>query len=178
MIPHRTVTLYQSIKAPDTLRQKLEAKLQEAPVPLKRKTYARTYWKAVAGLAACAALALLFWNPQRPSADLCVNGIQITDTPVAVSAQGLQRSAVPLSAENTLTIPLELPQKMLPSVEVSHGSISPAEESSAGPVSCLWTISLPLSDNSATLTVTRDGRSICYLLHVDADGVWYMERIN
>lgn len=166
MIPESTAALYRSIKAPDSLQQRIEAKTAETPAA-KRKI---RYLPMVAA-AACLAVVVSLSVPQQ--ATLTIGGNTVGNSPIAAVQPAPMQRAISTAAAEPLIVELELSKKDAV-IAVSHGTFE-KEDTAKG---CLirWSIDDAQSDMTATLALTIDNRTTTYTLHADALGIWYMEK--
>ena len=173
MIPKSTVALYKSIKAPDSLQQLVEAKLDGAAPASKKKQP----WAPVLAAAACVAIVIAAALPRRADHALSAGGVSIGTAPVVVAQSAQQqRSAFALAAQEPLIISLELPENAGASIAVSHGEIQQEEDPAGMHHEVRWVIPDASGDLRATLALTIDNNTATYTLHADAFGVWYMEK--
>lgn len=173
MIPKSTLALYNSIKAPDSLQQRIEAKLDGTAPVTKRKNR----WAPILAAAACSAIIIAASLPQRSAPALSAGGVKIGTAPVVVAqSAGNQRALALMAASEPLSVLLELPAGTDAQCSVSHGEVL-QEEDPAGKCDILrWVIADPQSEMTATLALTIENKTHTYTLHADAFGVWYMEK--
>jgi len=174
MIPRETVNLYRSIQAPASLEETVRMKMQSAvpATPAKKKHQS---WKPMLAAAACVAVVLLAGVTGKSGTKLTMNGTTVGAAPVAVSAPAAPR-AIALAAAEPLVLELSLNQEIgQTQAQVSHGEIV-LDDPVNGATTLQWIITDPEVSEDATLTLNIKNQKTQYLLHADAQGVWYMEK--
>ena len=167
MIPESTAALYKSIKAPDSLQQRIDAKMAETPAEKKKNRYL-----PILAAAACLAVVISLTVPRQ--ATISINGNTVGTTPVAIAQPAPMQRAIALAAAEPLVIELELNSKKDAAITVTHGEIE--KEDTANGSIIRWIIADPQSYMAAKLALTINNRTTTYTLHADAFGVWYMEK--
>lgn len=170
MFPGDVNELYQSIRAPQSLRQKIEEKAAQR-TQYDRKQSLTYILSTAACFAILAAAAIPFLRTPLPS--LSVNGVPVSAEPVCVAMPfSAVRNQALVAAETTLVLELVLDRSEGWDIVVSHGSV---EIKDGGLV--LWTF--PQCDELATpaqLDLRSHKKEASYLLFRDGDGAWYLEK--
>ena len=160
MFPQEAKDLYQSIHAPERLREKVMA--QPAAPKAARRTW--TYYVAAAACFAllCTAAIGLFPSPATVSG---VDGEMIGSTPVCVSMPAAAaRNDVLVASEARKELEFVLDNTEA-DVTVSLGDVQIEENG-------ILRWSLPADTKDAVLTVNKT----TYLLYCDDAGAWYMKK--
>lgn len=175
MIPQETLNQYRSIRAPASLQETVMKKMTEPQNNvLAKKT--NTAWKPILAAAACLAVILTASLPGMKGTKLTADGISIGAAPVAITQPVNTARAFSLAAVEPLVLDLcvnhEIQNKQ---TNVSHGEIV-LDDPVSGATHLQWIITDPDETREATLTLNIKNRKTQYLLHADANGVWYMEK--
>ncbi len=174
MFSKETIDLYHSIRAPQSVMDAIDRKMdQPAATSSKRKNILSPV------LAAAACLAVILWaGVLSPESDmLIVNGNKISNAAVAVYDENASRSAVAFASNNAFSLTLSLP-KNSQALSVSIGELLESEDSVKSGRNFTWLIPSATEETTATLTFSIDEKVLSYTLHADTNGVWYMEKTS
>jgi len=175
MIPQEAIEKYRSVRAPASLQETVMKKMAEPHpvIPIKKRN---NTWKPMIAAAACVAVILLAGIPGRNGTRLTVDGTSIGAAPVAVSQPASAPRAFALAAAEPLILDLSVNQELKKTqTAVSHGEIV-LDDPVNGATTLQWIITDPDQAQEATLTLNIKNREAQYLLHADANGVWYLEK--
>ena len=174
MFSKETIDLYRSIRAPHSVMDAIDRKMEQ---PIRTSNKKKNIWAPVLAAAACLAV-ILSTGVLSPKSDmLIVNGNQVSNVAVAVYDENVARSALSLASSDVISLTLTLPKKSQ-NHAVSLGEISESEESVKSGRSFTWLIPTTTEETTATLTFTIDKILHTYELHADSNGVWYMEKTS
>jgi len=175
MIPQETIANYRSVRAPASLQETVMKKMAEGTPVISMKKRNST-WKPLLAAAACVAVILIAGIPGRNGTRLRVDGTSIGAAPVVVSQPASAPRAFALAAAEPLILDLTVNQEIgMPQTAVSHGEIV-LDDPVNGATTLQWIITDPQQTREATLTLNIKNREAQYLLHADANGVWYLEK--
>ena len=176
MIPQEALQQYRSIRAPASLQETVMKKMTEpvaTAVPVKKTV---TAWKPMLAAAACLAVIVTAALAGTGGTRLTADGTSIGAAPVAVSQPAGVARAFALAAEEPLVLELSVNQEVRQNqTAVSHGEVI-LEDPVDGATRLQWIITDPSVTKEATLTLNIENRKTQYLLHADANGIWYMEK--
>lgn len=175
MIPQEAIAKYRSIRAPASLQETVMKKMAvDTPViPMKKRI---PTWKPLLAAAACVAVIFIAGLPGRNGTRLSVDGTSIGAAPVEVSQSAFAPRTFALAAAEPLILDLSVNQEIsMPQTAVSHGEIV-LDDPVNGATTLQWIITDPQQTREATLTLNIKNHEAQYLLHADANGVWYLEK--
>ena len=168
MISKECIALYRSIQAPASLKETIEKK-QETVISVSTANKRHT-GRRILPLAACLALVILAGIPFLKNPP----GRGGNETAVRITEQnGFIRSYAAEAQAQPLVLSLDMPAASAKTATVSHGEIMISNDQS--PAVVQWVIHDPSPEQQATLTLIIEDNLVQYLLHLDAEGIWYLE---
>lgn len=189
MIKKEVSQLYQEIKAPDDLRDRILSKAAEDNIkhPPIIGAFQRSM-KPVLGLVGCFLLIILFSIASIGNfgdTKIHIAGALIGEEPVCVSENHPEIARMSFSLDSMLVIPIEVESKKQVRMEVTKGVLQLfrqeelIEEGAAVWVeagqSIQWHVSTSTQEESTCLNITIGEQRTEYLLYQDlVTGVWFM----
>lgn len=197
MFDKKTVDLYKSIHAPDSLKERIKKMESESTVSTstpfpreqentayKKAVFKKKYW--ISSLASCAAALCIIFAAVLAipkSTKLSVNGAHAGSSPITISnsAETASLATARMALSENLSCELSIATDFDTVISISKGDLSSENASGMKTVTVnsdtdfTWSLTGFSAGDTATLTVESDGKSQTYLVYFDdAVGKWLL----